>query len=161
MRPEYSPHTEVLGAEFCFPCWDVCLGPSGGCGEPPRDAWGWEPSSSSPSRAVPCLWLAPRSPQPPAPQQPHWGGQGEACRASPVGSCTPSAGTSASGLLPKQRVNTLLWPSVLSGFRCSWNRKTWALLLLADPFLLSACGLGIRAFGSPVGTASSSCLPGL
>lgn len=107
LRPEYSPHTEVLGAEFCFPCWDVCLGPSGGCGEPPRDAWGWEPSSSSPSRAVPCLWLAPRSPQPPAPQQPHWGGQGEACRASPVGSCTPSAGTSASGLLPKQRVNTL------------------------------------------------------
>lgn len=67
LRPEYSPHTEVLGAEFCFPCWDVCLGPSGGCGEPPRDAWGWEPSSSSPSRAVPCLWLAPRSPQPPAP----------------------------------------------------------------------------------------------
>lgn len=47
------------------------------------------------------------SSQPPAPQQPHWGGQGEACRASPVGSCTPSAGTSASGLLPKQRVNTL------------------------------------------------------
>lgn len=67
LRPEYSPHTEVLGAEFCFPCWDVCLGPSGGCGEPPRDAWGWEPSSSSPSRAVPCLWLAPRSPQLSAP----------------------------------------------------------------------------------------------
>lgn len=82
-------------------------------------AWGWGPSSSSPGRAVPCLWLAPRSPQlsapssqPPAPQQPHWGGQGEACRASPVGSCTPSAGTSC----PKQCVN-VLHPFALSAQR--------------------------------------------
>lgn len=82
-------------------------------------AWGWGPSSSSPGRAVPCLWLAPRSPQlsapssqPPAPQQPHWGGQGEACWASPVGSCTPSAGTSC----PKQCVN-VLHPFALSAQR--------------------------------------------
>lgn len=186
----------MSGGEFCFSWWDVCLGPSGGCGEPSPGmrgagrgtAWrgagvGLGSKQQPPQRscAVPLAGAPlprPAAPSPAAPSpQPRSSsstGVGRAKRAGPA-SCVAArphrarqrlgVGEGGSSVLPcsKQRVNAP-HPFALSA---QWVRvlmekeKTGTSLSQAVPFLPSVCGLGIRAFGCPVGTTSSSCLPGL